>query len=881
MENSKSLSTVNSNPPSEQLTCDAACIFNRLISVAPKCLNLGLQLGLEHYRIRIIEKDNSKCEDQLREIIATRLAQLPPLTWPAIISALRANCLKETRLAKEIECMCSCSSSLDISSVQSVQNTVFNQSKSISAEPHRQQDLTMIPKQSLVEIATGGKDVLETTACVKSDVEQVSTTLLLKSSSCRTEKIEQPSETEPELVLAYLQHCVSNNSDVISWTVERKRKAIDLILRQKNIEHHYSNTLDSSSLGYSIANSQCQWVLVLDKNKERWRWGEDEKKEDEEISREYLRQLATACRANQRGKVVGLVGAFLSVQSLDIIFNKCKSVLHLQQLSLALPTSCDRISWSDLSALRVLVLGIRRKKTMNWQLGKLLSNISLESLSFRYHRHNDNTSSVCYGESHLVLEDCKAVAELFTHSRDLKEMCSNVAMAQQGMEVIAEVLASNLSLRLERLQLKSKSTFTDSAADNLEIFVTHNTTLKSFYLDISDNTITAHGYLALARAIYKNKPQLEWCLVKGKLLVYVIGDAQANDFAQLLEYYDPNNEDGVNWTDLEIRKISDVGARALAKALHINSTLETLDLSNNIISDVGVVALAQALRNNSNLRELNISNSCVSDAGAVAIAQMLTHNPTLEKLDLSNNDISSIGTGDVTLARALCRNVTLKELNLSKNCINDTGAVALAQALCHGQILGNSDIAVGAKRVEQEMHRNFTLKNLDISSNSISATGAELVAKALHYNPTLEELYLYDNVIGDVGAMAIAQALHHNSALRILDSSHNHVSDDGVVAIAEALHQNSILEELDLSNNNISDTGTEALGLALIHNSTLKKLDLSGNYGINERGTYQLVRALKVNPSITTHGLILSTKCEKCAVECSVYSTVRNRIWFN
>ena len=160
-----------------------------------------------------------------------------------------------------------------------------------------------------------------------------------------------------------------------------------------------------------------------------------------------MRQLATgasACEENQSDKVVGLVGAFLSVQSLDIIFNKCKSVLHLQQLSLALPTSCDRISWPDLSTLRVLVLGIRRKKTMNWQLGKLLSNISLESLSFRYHHHNDNTSSVCYGESHLVLEDCKAVAELFTHSMDLKEICSDVALEQEGMKVITKSLVDNL-----------------------------------------------------------------------------------------------------------------------------------------------------------------------------------------------------------------------------------------------------------------------------------------------------------------------------------------------------------------------------------------------------------------------------------------------------
>ena len=97
-------------------------------------------------------------------------------------------------------------------------------------------------------------------SCVDSGCEHVASAL-----HSSTGQLEQHSVPGPELVLACLQHCGNNNTDVKSWVVERKSKAIDYILQQK---HNCGNAIDSSSL---IANSQCQWVLALDKNKERWR----------------------------------------------------------------------------------------------------------------------------------------------------------------------------------------------------------------------------------------------------------------------------------------------------------------------------------------------------------------------------------------------------------------------------------------------------------------------------------------------------------------------------------------------------------------------------------------------------------------------------------
>ena len=176
---------------------------------------------------------------------------------------------------------------------------------------------------------------------------------------------------------------------------------------------------------------------------------------------------------------------------------------------------------------------------------------------------------------------------------------------------------------------------------------------------------------------------------------------------------------------------------------------------------------------------------------------------------------------------------------------------------------------------------------LDFSDISINDAESDNLAQALHHNTTLERLYLSNNNISDAGAVALAQALHHNSTLDSLDLSKNNISDGGAVALAQALHLNSTLKRLYLSNNNISDGGAVALAQALHHNSTLELLFLPCNDAIGKEGTHQLVQALTVNTSITkatlygdAGGLILPSRCEEYATQCTQYNTVKDRIQF-
>ena len=556
----------------------------------------------------------------------------------------------------------------------------------------------------------------------------------------------------------YLISCDAAVSiDLVQWLFEAQSDdIIERVLGQKTIEFELSSgmlPLDYYSLGYCISHSQCQWVLGLGKE------GIDE-------TGAKLLAAGAATRNGTGGSVVGLkegATSFLA-ECLNVLLAESKRIVCQQKMSLKLSGECEShlITWPDLSALQVLELIISGET--DWKLNTLLSHLSLESLTIAPTR--DATI--------IVYEDCVAIGDHITSTTRLKELCiSSDISDEKGVEAITAALASNQSLPLERLELECGCTFTATAGDSLAQFITNTTTLK--YLSIKKCIFSAHALLVLARAIHHNSILQIKNVEKFWLTVY--GDNEAKDLSQLLvEYPDLVNRMNPLMNDKYIYcvGISDAGAEALAQALHHNSTLTELNLSNNSISDAGTVALAQALHHNSTLTWVYLSNNSISDAGAVALAQALHHNSTLRELNLFNNSISDAGA--VALAQALHHNSTLTELNLSNNSISDAGTVALAQAL----------------------HHNSTLTWVYLSNNNISDAGAVALAQALHHNSTLTDLHLSNNSISDAGAVALAQALHHNSTLVMLKFSNNYfIGEEGINQLVQALTVNTSIRRYD------------------------------------------------------------------------------------
>ena len=90
--------------PTDKVTKnDVQKLINILTRVAWKWYELGLQLGIQDWLLRIIRKKHSNdCEAQLREMLMERLNQGEPLTWGALVEALESESVREHEVAERI-----------------------------------------------------------------------------------------------------------------------------------------------------------------------------------------------------------------------------------------------------------------------------------------------------------------------------------------------------------------------------------------------------------------------------------------------------------------------------------------------------------------------------------------------------------------------------------------------------------------------------------------------------------------------------------------------------------------------------------------------------------------------------------------------------------
>eukprot|EP00943_MAST-04B_sp_MAST-4B-sp1_P003124 g3124.t1 len=137
-------------------------------------------------------------------------------------------------------------------------------------------------------------------------------------------------------------------------------------------------------------------------------------------------------------------------------------------------------------------------------------------------------------------------------------------------------------------------------------------------------------------------------------------------------------------------KLDVAQVRLLAGVLKTNTSVKKLHLGlglgNCYIGDEGAKELAEALKVNTSLKEISLSSNNIGAEGGKELAEALKElaealkvNTSLEKIDLRNNTIGDEGAKYV--AEALKVTTSLKEIYLWNNNIGDEGAKELAEAL--------------------------------------------------------------------------------------------------------------------------------------------------------------------------------------------------------
>lgn len=155
---------------------------------------------------------------------------------------------------------------------------------------------------------------------------------------------------------------------------------------------------------------------------------------------------------------------------------------------------------------------------------------------------------------------------------------------------------------------------------------------KLVHFDISGNNAMEDGATAMARFLISPYCRLETLVIKGN-------------------------------------KLGSDGAKTIAEALCVNSTLTSLNISNNSIGDEGISHLAKPLSKN-RLKELNISFNDITSTGILLLRDAFRQCTALETLLLDNNKICNEGA---TGLMECIVHLDIKKLGLSFNTIETAG----------------------------------------------------------------------------------------------------------------------------------------------------------------------------------------------------------------
>ena len=397
---------------------------------------------------------------------------------------------------------------------------------------------------------------------------------------------------------------------------------------------------------------------------------------------------------------------------------------------------------------------------------------------------------------------------------------------------------------------------------------------------------------------------LKLCNINNNGAVNIAKAIQMNTTLQTLDM----SHNQISKLYLPTNTIIGEGAKVVAEAIQVNTTLETLDLSFNRLSDDGASFISDILKS---LQQLNMSRNDISNKGAKVIAEANRLNTTLEKLDLSFNKLSDDGASFIS--DGLKTNMSLQELKMSKNNITSEGAKMIAEALQLNTTLKQLDLSInkifddGATAISNVLKSNITLQELNISHNNITNKGITKITELIQINSTLQNINISKNYITTEGLLYFMEAVKNNCTLQVVNITHNNVTRSGfasikqcienlqysiqictswneidkygeliskistscapdnikeeewsyndydpdhlVMCLSECLKEDDTLQELNLWNKRITSEGGKLIAEAIKVNKTLKKLDIDDN-SISDDGAAAISDGLKSNNSL-------------------------------
>ncbi|XP_060084291.1 leucine-rich repeat-containing protein 74A-like [Ylistrum balloti] len=241
--------------------------------------------------------------------------------------------------------------------------------------------------------------------------------------------------------------------------------------------------------------------------------------------------------------------------------------------------------------------------------------------------------------------------------------------------------------------------------------------------------------------------------------------------------------------------------------------------------------------------------------GGKACALALMNNSSVTTLDLTDNDLGP--TGGSYIGEVLQENHFISDLTLADNNMKIDGTKGILKAILDYDCItslnlsGNGFRECDAEAFERVIEDSSKLTRLNLSHNEFREEGGEVIGQAIEFSEALTDLDLSWNHLRLSGGVSLAIGLQLNRSIKRLNLAWNGLFMDGCKAMATALEVNRTLEELDLSSNRINKECLEKLLAGVKKNPTLKVLKLALN-PLTTAGASILLSTVK---SCTDHGL--------------------------
>ena len=547
------------------------------------------------------------------------------------------------------------------------------------------------------------------------------------------------------------------------------------------------------------------------------------------IPQEACDELALAIKSNKHLEILWLNDNSL-LSSVNIILNSLTAITTLTFLNLG----NNQITHEGDEALASVIM----------------HNTGLEELYFDGNSLGVGTLKVAKALQHITTLKKLGLG----NNKILQEACNELALAiksNEHLEILRlndNSLHSSANIILNSLTAITTLTFlsldnnqiTQEAGEALASVIKHNTGLEELYLH--GNSLGV-GTLKVAKAL-QHIPTLRILGLDNNK----IPQEACDELALAIKSNKYLKKLWLNGNNLQYSSVS------ILQALSTISSLEVLNMEGNQIGENCGKVLPSLIKSNSSLIEIYLGSNNLRRS-AVSISEALQSISSLQSLDLSNNILPK-EIGDV-LAYAIQSNTYFKHLNLNNNNFHSSLVIILQalQSISNLSVLaiyGNTITEEGGNMLASVISRNMRLQTLELSLLLAPLKVIESLQNLLD----LQRLVFCTCNISEEIEIKIASVITRNRSLSLLSLPNIKLSQH---VILQAMATISNLTILWLEDNLLSEQMSDDLSIVISSNKSLDTLILLDN--MLQTGLIEIAKACnKLRVLQLAHNCIIPSK---------------------